>query len=344
MMITTGDHELNKGSGIMPANLPPMYFEAEKRYREAKTPEDKIEALEEMLAIMPKHKGTDKLKADLRRRIAKHKDESQQKKGGARSLTAYAIPREGAGQIVVIGPPNTGKSSLLARLTNANPEVGDFPHTTWKPTTGMVPYENIQFQLIDTPPMSNEYTDPLMVDLLRRADLLVIVLDLKADILKQPEDTLSILGEWRIFPEGTSAPEDLKKPPFFKKILFLINKVDEKADEQDYEVFLELAEMSLPCLGVSVAKGRNVTAFIEKVYQMLGIIRVYTRAPGKDPDLTSPFVLPKASRLEDLAEKVHKDFKEKLKYARVWGRGVYDGQMVQKDYVLQEGDVAELHI
>jgi ribosome-interacting GTPase 1 len=344
MMITTGDHELNKGSGIMPANLPPMYFEAEKRYREAKTPEDKIEALEEMLAIMPKHKGTDKLKADLRRRIAKHKDESQQKKGGARSLTAYAIPREGAGQIVVIGPPNTGKSSLLARLTNANPEVGDFPHTTWKPTTGMVPYENIQFQLIDTPPMSNEYADPLMVDLLRRADLLVIVLDLKADILQQLEDTLSILGEWRIFPEGTSAPEDLKKPPFFKKILFLINKVDEKADEQDYEVFLELAEMSLPCLGVSVAKGRNVTAFIEKVYQMLGIIRVYTRAPGKDPDLTSPFVLPKASRLEDLAEKVHKDFKEKLKYARIWGRGVYDGQMVQKDYVLQEGDVAELHI
>jgi ribosome-interacting GTPase 1 len=344
MMLTTGDHELNKGSGIMPANLPPMYFEAEKRYREAKTPEDKIEALEEMLAIMPKHKGTDKLKADLRRRIAKHKDESQQKKGGARSLTAYAIPREGAGQIVVIGPPNTGKSSLLARLTNANPEVGDFPHTTWKPTTGMVPYENIQFQLIDTPPMSNEYADPLMVDLLRRADLLVIVLDLKADILQQLEDTLSILGEWRIFPEGTSAPEDLKKPPFFKKILFLINKVDEKADEQDYEVFLELAEMSLPCLGVSVAKGRNVTAFIEKVYQMLGIIRVYTRAPGKDPDLTSPFVLPKASRLEDLAEKVHKDFKEKLKYARIWGRGVYDGQMVQKDYVLQEGDVAELHI
>jgi ribosome-interacting GTPase 1 len=328
----------------MPANLPPMYFEAEKRYREAKTPEDKIEALEEMLAIMPKHKGTDKLKADLRRKIAKHKDESQQKKGGARSPTAYAIPREGAGQIVIIGPPNTGKSSLVAKLTNASPEAADFPHTTWKPTPGMVPYENIQFQLIDTPPLSDEYTDPLMVDLLRRADILVLMLDLKADILQQLEDTLAILAEWRILPEGTSAPEYLKKPLFYKKMLFLINKVDEEADEEDYEVFLELAEMILPCMSLSVARGRNLTAFIEKIYEMLNIIRVYTRAPGKDPDLTSPFVLPKESKLEDLAEKVHKDFKEKLKYARVWGKAVYDGQMVQKDYVLQEGDVAELHI
>jgi ribosome-interacting GTPase 1 len=328
----------------MPANLPPMYFEAEKHYREAKTPEEKIRALEEMLAIMPKHKGTDKLKADLRRKIAKHKEESQQKKGGARSLTAYAIAREGAGQIVVIGPPNTGKSSLVARLTNATPEVADFPHTTWKPTPGMVPYENIQFQLIDTPPISNEYTDPLMVDLLRRSDILAVMLDLKADILQQLEDTLAILGEWRIFPEGTTAAENLRKPPFYKKTLFLINKVDEEGDRGDYEAFLELTEMALPSMAVSVAKGRNLTAFVERIYEMLNIIRVYTRAPGKDPDRASPFVLPKESKLEDLAEKVHKDFREKLKYARVWGKAVYDGQMVQKDYVLQEGDVAELHI
>jgi uncharacterized protein len=210
---------IRKGNpAAMPANLPPMYFEAEKRFREAKTPEGKIEALEEMLAIMPKHKGTDKLKADLRRKIAKLKDESQQKKGGARSATPYAITKEGVGQIAVVGPPNTGKSSLVARLTNAKPEVGDFPHTTWKPTPGMVPYENIQFQLIDTPPISNEYTDPLMVDLLRRADILVIMLDLKADVLLQVEETLAILAEWRIFPEGTPVPEDLRKPPFMKKM------------------------------------------------------------------------------------------------------------------------------
>ena len=328
----------------MPANLPPMYFEAEKRYREAKTPEDKIGALEEMLAIMPKHKGTDKLKADLRRKIARLRDESQQKKGGARSVTPYSINREGAGQIVVLGPPNTGKSSLVAKLTNASPEVGDFPHTTWKPTPGMVPYENIQFQLIDTPPISHEYTDPLMVDLLRRGDLLVIMLDLKADVLQQLENTLAILGEWRIFPEGVTVPEDLKKPPSQKKMLLVVNKVDDEDDTEDYEVFVELAGTTLPTMAVSVTRGRNLTAFIEKMYEMLNIIRVYTRAPGKEPDFTSPFVLPRESKLEDLGEKIHKDFKDRLKYARIWGTAVYDGQMVQRDYVLQEGDVAEFHV
>ena len=140
----------------MPANLPPHYFQAEKRFREAKTPSEKIEALEEMLTIMPKHKGTDKLRADLRRKIAKFKTQSQQKKGGARRETAYSIEREGAAQVVVIGPANVGKSSLIAALSNATPEVADFPHSTWKPVPGMAPYENIQFQLVDTPPMSEE--------------------------------------------------------------------------------------------------------------------------------------------------------------------------------------------
>jgi ribosome-interacting GTPase 1 len=328
----------------MPANLPPMYFEAEKRFRDGKTPEEKTEALEEMLAIMPKHKGTDKLKADLRRKIAKFKLEGQQKKGGARSQTAYSIDREGAGQIAVIGPPNTGKSSLVAKITNATPEVGDFPYTTWKPTPGMVPYENIQFQLIDTPPLSKEYTDPWFSDLLRRVDMIIILIDLRADPLQQLEDSLSMLRDWRIFPSETEIPEDLKKPPFLKKMLLLVNKADDDEDQEDYKVFLELAGMTVPSMAVSVTRGRNLAALTEKIYEMLNIIRVYTRAPGKEPDLTSPFVLPRGSKLEDLAEKIHKDFKEKLKYARLWGKAVYDGQMVQRDYVLQEGDVAEFHM
>ena len=328
----------------MPANLPPMYFEAEKRFREGKTPQEKIEALEEMLAIMPKHKGTDKLKADLRRKIAKLKVEGQQKKGGARSQTAYSIDREGAGQIAVIGPPNTGKSSLVGTITNADPEVGDFPYTTWKPTPGMVPYENIQFQLIDTPPLSKEYTDPWFSDLLRRVDMIMVLIDLGADPLQQLQDAISMLRAWRIFPMGTEIPEDLKKPPFIKRMLVVVNKMDEVKDEEDYQVFLELSEIKIPCIGISVRKGRNLPALAEKIYGLFEIIRVFTRAPGKAHDPSAPFVLPRDSKLEDLAEKVHKDFKEKLKYARVWGRAVYEGQMVQRDYILQDGDVVELHI
>ncbi|MEM5789567.1 MAG: GTPase, partial [Syntrophobacteraceae bacterium] len=209
----------------MPANLPPPYFEAEKRYREGRTPEEKIESLEEMLTIMPKHKGTDKLRADLRKRIAKHKSEAQQKKGAAKRETVYNIEKEGAAQAVIIGPPNAGKSSVVSALTNAKPEVADFPHSTWKPTPGMALFENIQFQLVDTPPVPTEFLDPGLTDLLRRTDIIVILLDIQADTLQQWEDTVSFLGSLRIYPEGLPVPGGLQKHPFIKRVLAVVNKV-----------------------------------------------------------------------------------------------------------------------
>lgn len=328
----------------MPANLPPPYFEAEKRYREARTAEEKIEALEEMLTIMPKHKGTDKLRADLRRRIAKTKTEAQQKKGSSKREASYSIEREGAAQVVLAGAPNTGKSSLLAALSNARPEVADFPHSTWKPTPGMVPYENIQFQMVDTPPITREYMDPWMADLLRRADILAILLDLHADPLQQLEDTLTIFRDLRIYPKGEAIPADLKKSPFIKKCLLVLNKMDDDKDEEDYAAFLELSETRLPCVGVSVLAGRNFHVLLKELYSISEIIRVYTKVPGKEPDFTAPFVLPERSPLEELAEKIHKDFVDQLKFAKVWGKTVFDGQMVQKDHILQDGDIVEMHI
>ncbi len=328
----------------MPANLPPAYLEAEKRCREAKTPDAKVEVLEEMLTIIPKHKGTDKLRADLRRRISKFKDQALHKKGVSKKKTAFSIDKEGAAQVVVIGPPNTGKSALIDILTNASPEVADFPHTTHKPTPGMAPYEDIQFQLVDTPPITREYTDPLMADLIRRADIVVILLDLYADSLQQLEDIMFILQTLRIFPENTPIPEDLEKTPSTKKILVAANKMDKPEDEEDFEIFLELAEMNLPCLGISVRTGKNLRTFVEKIYDLSQVIRVYTKAPGKEPDMKSPFVIPRESTLEDMAGKIHKDFTEKLKHAKIWGKAVRDGQMVQRDYVMQDGDVVEMHI
>ncbi len=328
----------------MPANLPPLYFEAEKRFREAKTPESKIEALEEMLTIMPKHKGTDKLRADLRRRIAKLKEEAQQKKGGARRDAAFVIEKEGASQIAVIGAPNTGKSALVAALTNATPEVAEFPHTTWKPTPGMAPYENIQFQLVDTPPITRDYLDPWMADLMRRADMLLVMLDLHADPLQQLEETLAVLRDLRIFPEGFPIPGDLKKPPFIKKTLIVMNKVDNDNQLGDFQAFLELAELNLPSLGISLRAGWNLKGLLELLYRLSGVIRVYTKVPGKEPNRSAPFVLAKMTTLEELAGKIHKDFVSKLKFAKIWGPTVYDGQMVQRDYVLQEGDVVEIHL
>ncbi|ROR03531.1 TGS domain-containing protein [Desulfosoma caldarium] len=328
----------------MPANLPPPYFEAEKRYREAKTPEAKIEALEEMLTIMPKHKGTDKLRADLRRKIAKFKSEAQQRKGTGRKGVNYAIDKEGAAQVVVVGAPNTGKSSLVGILSNASPEVAEFPHSTWKPTPGMVPYENIQFQLIDTPPISKDYVDPWMADLIRRSDLVMILVDLKADPLQQMEDTMEVLENLRVFPEGQSPPPDLQKKPFLKKMIVVVNKVDTESDVEDFCAFQELSQCSLPCVAVSTASGRGLHALLDMIFAHSDVLRVYTKAPGKEPDTSAPFILPRKSTVQDLAEKIHKDFVKKLKFARIWGKAVFDGQMVQKDYELQDGDIVEFRI
>jgi len=328
----------------MSANLPPAYFDAEKRFREAKTPDGKLEALEEMLTIMPKHKGTDKLRADLRKRIAKLKVEVQQKKNVSKRDPVCSIEREGAAQVIVVGPPNTGKSSLVAALTNANPEVADFPHTTWKPTSGMAPYENIQFQLVDTPPITKDLMEPWMPDLMRRADILTVMVDMQADPFQQLEETVAILEGLRIFAEGTAIPPTLGKLPFVKKMLIFVNKLDDSQYEEDYATFLEPSGTLLRCLGGSVRRGRNLMELLRIFYEMAGIVRVYTKAPGKDADLTAPFVLPKGSSLEDLAGRIHKDFVSRLKFAKVWGKAVYDGQMVQRDHVLEDGDIVEIRI
>jgi ribosome-interacting GTPase 1 len=327
----------------MPANLPPAFFEAERLYREAKTPAEKVETLEEMLAIMPKHKGTDKLRADLRRKISKFKAQALQKKGVPRRETAYSIDREGAAQVVITGPPNSGKSSLVNKLTNARPEVADFPHSTWKPTPGMVPYENIQFQLVDTPPITAEYMDPWMGDLIRRCDIITMVIDIQNGPLKQFKQTFSILQGLRIFPQGFPVPQDLEKSPFIKKMNIVVNKVDGEQEEEDYQTFLELWDADLPSIDISTRTGRNLQGFVKMIYDLSGIIRVFTKAPGKRPDLNRPFVLPKESTLEELATKIHKDFARNLKFARIWGRSVFDGQMVQRDHILRDGDVVEIH-
>lgn len=144
----------------MPTNLPPEALEAEQRYRAAKSVAEKIATLEEFISLIPKHKGTDKLRADLRRRLSKLKAEATQaRKKVSKRDSAFHIEKEGAGQAVIIGPANVGKSALVATLTNATPEVSPAPYTTWEPTPGMMPIENIQVQLVDTPPLDRDYVE-----------------------------------------------------------------------------------------------------------------------------------------------------------------------------------------
>ena len=328
----------------MPTNLPPEYFEVEKRYRQAKTPAERIEALEEMLAIIPKHKGTDKLRADFRRRLSKLKSQQQTKKAISRRDVGYRIDPEGAGQVVLIGPPNVGKSALVAALTNATPEVADFPHTTRIPTPGMMPFENIQIQLIDTPPMSKEYMEPWLPDIIRRADIILLVVDVTTDPIHHLEETLALLEEKRMVPLRLAHRHEGNHGWTFKRVMVVANKNDNASTDEDFQIFKALLEDDWPVVALSATTGRNFELLKRTLFDRLEIIRVYTKARGKAPEHNAPFVLKKGATVDDLAGKIHKEFVEKFKFAKVWGEGVYDGQMIQRDYVLQDGDVVELHM
>lgn len=328
----------------MPTNLPPEYFEADKRYRAARSPAEKITCLEELLGTIPKHKGTDKLRADLRRRLSKLKSTAQIKKSVGKYDSAFHIDREGAGQVMIVGPANVGKSALLAMLTNASPEVADFPHSTWKPMPGMMPVENIQIQLIDTPPLDQEFVEPELIDLIRRADLILLVVDLQTDPMQQLEDTVLLLQKYRIVPRHLPDRYPVRRGQSAIPFLVLANKNDDEASDENVEIFCQLIEDDWPLLPVSALTGRHLERLKQMVFDRLEIIRVYTKSHGKEPDFSAPFILKKGGTVTDLAGKIHQDFVDKLKTARVWGEGVFAGQPVKRDHVLHDGDIVELHI
>jgi len=326
----------------MPANLPPQYFEAEKTFRLAKNPAEKIAALEEMLAIMPKHKGTDHLRAELRGRIAKLTQLAEKKSATQRA--SMVIDKEGAAQVVIIGLPNVGKSQLVASITNASPTVAEYPFTTHNATPGMMEFENIQIQLIDTPPLAPQSIEWWLPPMLRRADALLVMLDLGDNPLVQMDAITAQLEKMRIVIGERKAKEEQEVVLWQKKGLIIGNKLDLDNASQNYMVLKNKYEGQLPIIAISAKEGIGLEELKHEIYQMLDIIRVYTKMPGQKPDLNDPIVLDRGSRLEDAAAAVHKDFVAKLKYARIWGSGKHDGVMAKRDHVLEDGDVIELHL
>ena len=328
----------------MPTNLPPQYFEVDKRFREARTPEEKIACLEELIGTVPKHKGTDKLRADLRHRLSKLRTAAQTRKGATRQESVFRIEREGAGRAVIVGPPNVGKSALVAALTHATPEVSEAPFTTWTPTPGMMQVEDIQIQLIDTPPLNPDHIEPELIDLIRSGDLLLAVVDLQTYPTEQLEETITILQDHRVAPRQLQERYPESSRLTFMPLLVVVNKNDDESLDEDFEIFCELLEEEWPLVPVSAGTGRHLERLTQVVVAELKIIRIYSKPPGKPPDLTRPFVVPQGSTVAEFAGKVHQDFSKNLKTARVWGSGAFDGQMVKRDHVLQDGDVVELQI
>jgi small GTP-binding protein len=326
----------------MPANLPPQYFEAERNFRQAKNPLEKIAALEEMLAIMPKHKGTDHLRAELRARIAKLTQLAGKKSGARRA--SMVIEKEGAAQVVVIGLPNAGKSQLVSNITNASPAVAEYPFTTHNATPGMMEFENIKIQLIDTPPLVPQAIDFWLPPMLRRADALLLMVDLANAPPEQMETVITQLEKMRIVIGDTGAEEEPEFTLWHKKALIIGNKLDLDGASHNYAILKDRYGGQLPVIAISAKQGTGLEELKAKIYQALDIIRVYTKAPGKKPDFTDPVVLERGSTLEDAAAEVHKDFAAKMKYARIWGSGKHDGVMAKRDHVLEDGDIIELHL
>jgi ribosome-interacting GTPase 1 len=328
----------------MPTNLPPEAAEAERRYRAASTPAEKIACIEELLGLIPKHKGTDKLRADYRKRLSKLKSATQGKKSVSRYESVYRIDKEGAGTAAVIGPTNVGKSALVATLTNATPEVADYPFTTWQPTPGMMNFENVQVQLLDTPALDRDFVEPELLDLIRRSDIILLVVDLQTDPDEQLEDSIAFLESHRIVPIDLKDRCADQRRTTFIPLFVLANKCDDESCEEVFEIFCELLEDDWPLIPVSATTGRNLEHLRRAVFERLQLIRVYAKPPGDQPDLGAPFLLDEGSTVADFAGKVHQDFYAQLKTARVWGHGVYDGQMVSRDHVLHDGDIVELRI
>lgn len=324
----------------MPANLSPDYHRAEERLRAAKSVTEKIDALEEMLRVIPKHKGTDHMQADLKSRIAKLRKEGGKKAG--KGGFSYIVPREGAGQVALAGPPNSGKSSLVRALTHATPAVGDYPFTTREPVPGMMPFEDIAFQLVDLPPLSEQHVETWVFDLVRYADLVWVVVD--GELALEGCDEVRRVLQARnigVYPAGTE-PSYLTAA-VQKKALVVVTGLDKPGVADALPVVEELLEGRWPLAAVSARSGAGLEVLARRTFEAFGIMRVYTKQPGKPRDDSAPFALPLGSTVGDLAERIHKDLLQTMTFARVWGTSAFDGQAVQKDHVLAEGDIVEIH-
>ncbi|MEW6110043.1 MAG: TGS domain-containing protein [Nitrospirota bacterium] len=327
----------------MPANLPPEYFEAEKRYKQAITPHDRAAALEELIATVPKHKGTDKLRADLRRRLSRLREETARKKRSGKG-DLYTVEKQGAAQVALVGFANSGKSSILGTLTNATPVIADYPMSTVMPLSGMMPFEDIQFQLVDLPPVGNESSDGWVSGIIRHADILILVVDLSEDADIQSELLIWQLLDWKIPILKKGEKRGDKKHMIFKPAVLAANKSDLPGAEENLMILQQKYEYLYPIVKISTLQKEGIEELRRLVFENSGIIRVYSKEPGREPDMKTPFTLPSGSTVLDLAEMIHKDFLKNLKYACIWGSAKFEGQRVQKDHVLRDRDIVEYHV
>ena len=291
----------------MPINAGPEYFVADKKFLEARTREEKIAALEEMIRTIPKHKSSEKQLALLRKWLANLK---KQKSVRATARPKFIIKKTGSAQVCIIGMTKSGKSSLLNVLTGVNVEVGDYPYTTKEPNVAMMNFDDVQVQLVEIPATF----DPEFMSILYICDEILVLLDGSEDIEKQEQQIKEILDGMNLLN---------------KKMLFVVNKSD-------------LRELESKYLQISVKNKTGLEELKERIWSGLGLIRVYTKSPGK-PKVIPPITLPIDSTVRNVAENIHKDFLKDFKFARIFNNTKFSGSPVGLDYKLNDLDVVEIH-
>jgi len=388
----------------LPANLP---HDAKAKWNEVtltRNPEERLRLMGEFVSLVPKHKGTEKLLRHVKRQMAQLRDDiekkqQQAKRGGGPS---YYVQKQGAAQVAVVGPPNAGRSSLLRAVTNSTVDVTSWPWGTTWPTPGMLPFEDIQFQLVEVPPIvegSSEGRAEGFMNLAsaRNADAMIIVVDLQDDpvgnyrmvagelenarILTAPppgdveivkrghgrdiqfvwegeldgcttEEVIALLNEYKIrsalvYVRGRVTLDVVEDALFgnavYRPTLVLANKADLGYDEETVD---RLREAAAPLqVGVcSFEKTPDLQRVLgEKLFELLGIVRVYTKEPGKEAAV-EPIVCSEGVTIGDLAKMIHNDFYERFKYARIWGAAAkFDNEKVGLDRELLDGTVVQLY-
>lgn len=330
---------------VLPANLTPQYLEADARYRAAETDEEKLAALEDMYALIPKHKGTEKMRADIKKRMSKLRQ--KEASGPSKHGPTYSVEREGAGQIVLMGNPNSGKSLLVRRLTAAEPEVADYPFTTRRPLPGMMEYEDILIQLVDVPPIAKDMTEHWVLALARSADAVILVVDVAGGAMLDDVDNVReelAKSKIQLISRGEEPRGGFPVGTVFRPAIIAANKVDIPGADENLDIFRALYESDLPVIPVSAQNGEGLEELKRDIFDLLGVVRVYTKIPGKHADMDHPFVLKRGCTVDDLAATVHKEFVGKMRFARAWGKNKPDGVMVGREQELEDGDIIELHV
>lgn len=329
----------------MPANLTPQYQKAEEEYRRAQTLQEQVDCLQQMLQLIPKHKGTEKLQADLKTRLKEARTAVEHEaKAPKKAGKSYRYPRQGAGQVVVLGAPNAGKSRIVAELTHATPEVAPYPFTTREPLPGMMPWEDVAVQLIDTPPITDTHFEPYLTSIVRAADLVLLAFDGSSD--DAPDETAEVIRQLAARKTELSSRSGFAEDDFSVvriKTLLVATRADDPGCEDRLGYFAEVLPHAFPVVRVEFTRPESREALRNTVYSALNVIRVYTKRPGRPAELDAPYTIPQMGSVEDLAVKVHREQAEKLKFAKIWGTSARDGQSVGREHVLADKDVVELH-